>query len=46
MLENDSENIIKQYEERQLRYQKSLEESNQLVDKHQKGMQFASKGYD
>jgi hypothetical protein len=46
ILESDSENIIKQYEERQLRYQKSLEESNQLVEKHQKGMQYASKNYD
>lgn len=46
MLESDSSNIIKQYEERQLRYQKSLEDSNQLVEKHQKGMQYASKNYD
>lgn len=46
MLEGDSENIIKQYEERLLRYQKTLEESNQLVEKHQKGMQQASKNYE
>jgi len=46
MLEGDSENIIRQYEERLLRYQKSLEDSNQLVEKHQKGMQQASKSYD
>ena len=34
-LEVDSEQIMKQYEERLLRYQKSLEESDNLVGKYQ-----------
>ena len=35
-LENDSANIIKQYEERLIRYQKSLEDAETLVSKYQK----------
>ena len=35
-LQNDSANIIQQYEERLLRYQKSMTESEALVAKYQK----------
>lgn len=45
-LEGDSEQIIKQYEERLLRYQKSLEESDQVVSKHQKAAHSAHKNYE
>jgi len=46
MLEADSENIIKQYEERLLKYQKTLEESNQIIEKHQKTAQYSSSNYE
>lgn len=36
MLQDDSTQIMKQYEERLLRYQKSLEDSDTLVEKYQK----------
>lgn len=36
VLEDDSSQIMKQYEERLLRYQKSLEDSDTLVQKYQK----------
>ena len=45
-LEGDSANIIKQYEERLVRYQASLEESTQLIEKNQKGMQSASRSHE
>ena len=34
-MENESAQIMKQYEERLLRYQKSLEDSDNLVSKYQ-----------
>ena len=46
LLEGESENIIKQYEERLLRYQKTIEESDRQIDSHKKNLINSNKNYE